>query len=203
MRSQLESLRVGVAAVPERRPGAQPRPTLRPWAAATPRPAGGLHLQIGGPLPADWSLCLARALARRGASLHTGYARRGPDGAWLAELAIEAEPHPTAEELLVYATRPEAPLARPDPRILDFDLGESPAHGGSLALEVHAWDAVGLLAGVLGRARAHDLVPAELILETEQDCAFHHLALTGTDAAPSRRQRRALSLGLAGLLGGR
>lgn len=203
MASQLESLRVGAVAVAEHPSGAQPRPVLRPWAAGAPHPAGGLHLQIGGPLPADWSLCLARALARDGASLHSGYARRGPDGAWLAELAIRPESDLGAEALLVHATRPEPPLLRPDPRILDFELGESPAHGGSLALEVHAWDAVGLLAGVLGRARGHGLVPAELILETEQDCAFHHLALTGADGAPSRRQRRALSLALAGLLGGR
>lgn len=202
MWSELESPRVGAAAA-GRESGAQSRLAPRPWAAATPRPPGGLHLQLGGPLPADWSLRLARSLAGCGASLVSGYARRGAQGEWLAELEIESELALCAGELLERAVRPQAPPPRPDPRILDFELGESPAHGGSLALEVHAWDAVGLLAGVLGRARAPGLVAAELILETEQDCAFHHLALVGTEGAPSRRQRRELSLGLAGLLGGR
>lgn len=176
-----------------------------PWSHTTRRADGLLEAQLSGMLPASWSLNLMRGLASRGLSVRDGYARRIEPGAWIAQLEIEAPAEALeATALLELATgRPARPTS-PEPRLLDFELGDSPAHGGSLALEVHAWDAVGLLAAVLGRADAAGLVATELVLETEDDCAFHHLTLQSRGwSPPTRRERRALSLGLAGLLGGR
>jgi hypothetical protein len=168
------------------------------------RSDGLLELHCAGLLPADWTLNLARALAVRRASIRDGYARRTAPGIWLAQLGIEDGGRLRAPELRAMVTGAQPPLTSPEPRILDFELGRAPGHGGCLTLEVHAWDAVGLLAGVLGRARDAGLTAMELFLETEADCAFHHLALIGRDgAAPTRRQRRALRLGLSALLGGR
>jgi len=176
-----------------------------PWSYASRRPDGLLALQLCGVLPADWTLQLTRGLAWRGASLQTGYARRTEGGAWLAELAVDdrLEARLDSIDFLALATRPHEPLRRAEPRILEFELGASAAHGGSLALEVHAWDAVGLVAAVLGRAAGVGLVAAELILATEEECAFHHLGLVDRrGAAPSACQRRDLELVVSELLPG-
>ena len=85
--------------------------------------------------------------------------------------------------------------------ILDFELWNAPSLGGSLELEVDAWDAVGLLAAVLGCGAAAGLRPERIVLETWDECAFHQLTLKRDGwLRPSTAQARALEKGLEALL---
>ena len=139
-------------------------------------------LRIGGRLPRGWSVRLTRGLAKRGVSLLSGYARRIEEDAWLLAFELDLG-HADADaiDFLAVARGEEegAPIA--EPRILDFSLQPE---SDSLALEVHAWDAVGLLAAVLERVWGAGLSPDELILETEAGCAFHSLVLKDRHRAP-------------------
>jgi hypothetical protein len=154
---------------------------------AGPGDDGRLELRVAGRLPRDWALRLAAALARRGASLLDGHGRRGParpgegrelpgaagGGHWEVRLVLDPGGAARAD-LDVGALLAEPPGVAFGPRLLDFTLRgcADAAH-----LEVHAWDARGLLAGVLAEVEAVGLGVAELRLETEAECAFHHLVL--------------------------
>ena len=174
-----------------------------PRCEATPQPGGLTQLALSGELPGDWTVRLTRALASRGISLVEGYARRFPGDLWISLLRLDpgyaAGPLP---DFLALATEPwDVPIPW-TPRLLDFDLTESAALGGSLQLEVHAWDAIGLLATVLDRAGGAGLHPEELLLETEGECAFHSVVLRGAGGtAPAASARRRLARELQRLLG--
>ncbi len=139
-------------------------------------------LRIGGRLPRGWSVRLSRGLARRGVSLVSGDARRVQDDAWLLELELDLR-HADASgiDFLAVARSEEETGPVSDPRILDFALQ---LERDALHLEVHAWDAVGLLAAVLAQVWSAGLSPDELILETEAECAFHSLVLRDRHRAP-------------------
>ena len=199
-----EPVQVTVVPVPTRRPPASP--LLRtPQAHAEPQGQGLLDLQLSGCLPPDWSLRLARGLATRSIGLRNGYARRLEGEAWLARLELDhSRSGGPAPDFLALATACAPALASAAPPLLDLELAESADFGGCLHLEVHAWDAIGLLASVLGQVAAASLRAEELILETEGECAFHHLVLKGARGdAPAPAQRRRLRQGLEGLLDGR
>lgn len=161
------------------------------------------QLQLWGALPADWSLWLAQALAARRMSLMHGAARRGPRDTWRASLEIQLARSEDAElDFAALATGVSPAASVPDPPILHFQLWESRCRAPGLELEVHAWEALGLLAAVLGKVADADLRCDALLLDTEDDCAFHHLLLRTTDGrAPSARQQRALHAGLCELRG--
>lgn len=193
---RLDSLRPP-SSLPEGR-----RDLLRiPWSHAAWKSERLLDLQLSGDLPAEWALHLARALACRGVSLLNGYARRIEEGIWLAQLDLDLGAGSRCElDFLGLLAGTAKPVRLPEPSILDFELRDSPALGGSFELRVDAWDAVGLLAAVLGRCAAAGLDPEEMILETEGECAFHHLTLKGRRGRrPARLQRLALERALAAL----
>ncbi len=155
-------------------------------------------MKLTGPLPADWSVNLSRDFAARGVSLQNGYARRIDSDQWTVQLEVEQSLADSAgPEGLVRAIYSKVRPPVVEPALLDCELRESKSFGGCLELEVDAWDAVGLLAAVLGCAASAGLLAVEMILETQDDCAFHHLGLKDRgDAVPSLRQRRALDRGL-------
>jgi hypothetical protein len=163
------------------------------------------ELRISGALPDAWPLRLARAFARRKISLCRGGARAIEPGLWLARLEVDLGPcGELPPDVLQLALRPDGRFQLPEPPILDFSLIGTSVRGGRLELEVHAWDAVGLLAAVLGRVEAAGIVPEEMLLETEDDCAFHQLVLRGRDGgAPAPALRAALARSLALLVRGR
>jgi hypothetical protein len=162
---------------------------------------GCLELQLSGDLPEDWSLRLTRGLAARRVGVHAGYARLVEPGCWLAQLELDvANGGSGGHDFLVLAMHFPTLPAGPDPRILDFELSESTSLGGSLELRVDAWDSVGLLAAVLGRAARAGLYPHEIILETEGECAFHQLNLKARGGArPARREGGLLARALEDL----
>ena len=85
--------------------------------------------------------------------------------------------------------------------LLEVALAQPSARGGELELEVQAWDSVGLLAAVLGHVNECDLVPSEILLETEEGFAFHRLGLRSRGwGVPTARQRRALAQRLSRML---
>lgn len=175
-----------------------------PWFHAQAKGDGIVHLRLAGALPDDWSLRFTRALAWRNLSLRSGRARRVETRHWIAHLELDlvyADAEVDFSEILELATRAEDLPAPPEPRILDFEL-DAPAYlAGGLRLEVHAWDALGLLAGVIERADRVGLHPEALLLDTEGECAFHELILRGADGAPaSAEQHRALEAILAALV---
>jgi hypothetical protein len=162
---------------------------------------GCAELQLSGDLAEDWSLRLTRGLAIRRIGVRSGYVRLLQRGGWLAELLLDVAYHESREcDFLKLATEPSAPRSIPEPRILDFELRDSASLGGSLELRVDAWDCVGLLAGVLGRAVHADLYAHEIVLDTEEECAFHQLGLKRRGGGrPGRSERRALEVALRAL----
>ncbi len=182
--------------------GAPPR-ARAPWGEQRRRPGGELEVLLAGPLPEGWALSLTRALADRGWSLRNGYARGDAAAGWLAELEVvpDLAAEAASPDFLALALGGPPPLAPPVPRVLDFDLREADSFGGCLTLQVDAWDALGLLAGVLGEVDRAGLAPVEMILETEEDCAFHHLAARAQGGGrPRPRQGRVLEAGMDRLL---
>jgi hypothetical protein len=172
-----------------------------PWSHAAWKSDRLLDLQLCGDLPAEWALHLARALASRGVSLLNGYARRIEEGIWLAQFDLDLGTHAESEpDFLSLLAGSAEPPCFAEPPILEFELRDSPALGGCLEVQVDAWDAVGLLAAVLSRCAATGLEAEEMILETEGECAFHHLTLKSRRGRrPARLQRLALERALAAL----
>ena len=156
-------------------------------------------LRLSGRLPRGWSVRLTRGLARHGVSLVSGYARRLQEEAWLVELELDlGHADPDGIDFLALARREEIVVGASTPRILDFELQRE---GDDLHLEVHAWDAVGLLAAVLERVWSAGLRPDELMLETEGECAFHSLVLRDLHRGPpAPSHERLLSRALGKLL---
>jgi hypothetical protein len=156
-------------------------------------------LRARGRLPRDWALRLASALARRGASLLDGRGRRtseAPEAYWDVHVVVDPGGAGPAD-LDVVALVAEPPGAVSGPSLLDFTLRgcADAAH-----LEVHAWDARGLLAGVLAEVEAAGLVVADLLLETEAECAFHHVVLEDpAGGAPDPARVEALARRLVAL----
>ncbi|MDJ0785259.1 MAG: hypothetical protein QNK05_00535 [Myxococcota bacterium] len=174
----------------------------------------GLHeLCVLGTSSPDWPLELTRSMAQAGASLIEGHIKRGerfaerrvsPGGRWQADLVIDPGPNTglnTAPDYGAVLTRPPVRDWTPtEPRLIDYQLAFEGEH--RLHLEAHAWDALGLLAGVMERACADGLHIQELLLETEGECAFHHLVLvdprgsTITRVRSVRLDRRLAKLGV-------
>lgn len=173
-----------------------------PFAHVAQKEEDRIELELSGALPDAFFVSLSRSFAARGISLQSGYARRAEPGLWLARLELAGVPSPApALDYLQLALRDEGGARPSDPPILDFVLTRPASRDGALELEVHAWDALGLLAGVLGRASAAGMVAVEIGLETEGECAFHSVALIGSDGSvPSSEQRRVLASGLCELL---
>lgn len=181
------------------RPGGAPPIAARPDFAVRGLAGDRLELQLAGALPAHWCRDLTGNLAARGISVWSGYAREHEAGRWLGRFELElATAADRRLDFLALAQGQEPAPRLFEPPILDFQLDRGSAFAGSLELEVHAWEAVGLLASVLAHVDAVDLLPRALHLETEEDCAFHRLVLTDRSGrAPERVQERALLRALA------
>lgn len=183
----------------------EPLPALvrEPGSHVVPLGGGGADVQLWGPLRTAWSLHLSRALAQRRASLKRGYARRLEGSVWIARLEVALGPggEPEATDFRALASKPVDGAGLPEPPVLHAELEPSDALGGALVAEVHAWEALGLLAAVLGRAAGCGLVAEEIELETEGECAFHRLLLRTPEAqAPTAGHRRSLARSLGDLL---
>lgn len=187
-------------AVATRTAGRFPNPAAElsgvPLSYVVTRPDARLGVQLSGPLPTRWALWLARGFAARRVNLRNGHALALPRGRWIAQLEVELESGGRLPpDFLQLALRDGGGPRLVEPPLLDVSLGQDA--DGDLAVEVHAWDAVGLLASVLGRVDAVGLAPAEIVLETEGECAFHQLTLRDRAGGPaSARQRRRLARSL-------
>jgi hypothetical protein len=162
--------------------------------------ASRLELRLSGVLPDRWPLHLAQGLAARRINLWRGHATRIAAGVWSARLEIETPGERPLPDFVGLALGLEPAPVLAEPPLLEAVLSRAP--GGELELEVHAWDAVGLLACVLRCAVGAGLLPTALALETEGDCAFHQLRLIAADgSAATRRQQRHLARRLFRLQG--
>lgn len=152
---------------------------------------GGLkELCLEGVLPGGWLRRVTAGCAQRGISVTRGVATFGPDESCLACLELEfRRPSVDPPDFLAWAVGRIDPPAAPLPKILDFDLVHDSVPTKGVFLEVHAWESVGLLAGVLEAVEAVGLVPVELFLETEEECAFHQLVLSRSDGGPASTAR--------------
>ena len=173
-----------------------------PFAHVAEREGDRIDLELAGSLPDAWAVRLSRSFAARGISLRSGYGRRVEPGRWQVRLGLaNVRRADSALDYLQLALRDEGGARFREPPILDFVLTRPAPRGGNLELEVHAWDALGLLAGVLGQVAAAGLVADEIGLETEGECAFHSLILVSpSGSAPTQEERRTLAAGLCGLL---
>ncbi len=169
---------------------------------ALPEGEGLVELLVLGSLPSRWPLALTGHLAGRGASLLRGHVTRGDAAGWEGRLVLDPR-HGSLGDLDAALDRVVPRPATAAPRLIEVRI--DPAHADAeLHLEVHGWDAVGLLAGVLEQVACVDLCVEEMLLETEDECAFHYLRLRAEDGVSRRRAQRLLARGLgAHLTGGR
>jgi hypothetical protein len=172
-----------------------------------PGAEGLITVDVLGWLEPGWLQGFATGLYPLGVSLKEAYAREDLPGRWSARLHLEPPAGETAAaqtiaslDALLHGPAPGSSV--PAPRLLDFSLVRGGEHGALLHLEVHAWEARGLLAGVLVETERVGLVPVELLLETEGECAFHQLVLRGPMGAPSPDCVRQLAKELSAHVGG-
>lgn len=160
--------------------------------------SGRVLLEMSGLLPEDWAARLARGCAARRISWESGHARRSGER-WEVRLGLDASLcSGRVPDFLELATRGDPGPHLAEPPLLEVALGGS---GDALELEVHAWDAVGLIAAVLDRVERAGLRVRSLLLETEDECAFHQItAVLPNGRSPGWRERRALLKGLSELL---
>lgn len=168
-------------------------------------PKGGdrYELRLGGELPASWSLRLCRNLETRRMNLLRGFGRRLPSGSWAISLEVDTSlcDHGGLDASVLDDIPVRSPQ-RLDPPLLDFWIERTPPPEGALAVEVAAWDAIGLLGSVLDVANRIGLEPVEILLETQEECAFHRLLLVGSPGRPpTGRQERELERALAARVG--
>jgi hypothetical protein len=171
-----------------------------PFAHVARRGGGRIDLHVSGALASRWVLSLARGFAARRISLLNGRAQRLDERVWNGALEIDlgSAAREAPDFLALASGEPPSGRVLPEPPLLDVAMADG-ARG--LELEVHAWDAVGLLASVLAHVDAVGLSPWEVSLETVGDCAFHQLVLRHDDGGlPGRRTRRALARRLAAQL---
>src|SRR5262245_10852658 len=103
--------------------------------AASPRQSGGtLSGPAAAPPPGPAPDAQPRAAAARRESSARQVTGCGSERTGVGSVRPVTQLALSADELLERAVRPQAPPPRPDPRILDFELGESAAHGGALTL---------------------------------------------------------------------
>lgn len=171
-----------------------------PLAQVARRGEDRIGLQVSGALPATWVLNLARGFAERRVNLLNGRAEQIDHGVWNGVLEIDlGSAGRSAPDFLGLALgAPGTGRFLPEPPLLEVAMADGPR---GLEVEVHAWDAVGLLASVLNHVQSVGLVACEVLLETEGDCAFHQLMLREASGglAPTRA-RRALARRLAAQL---
>lgn len=184
--------------------GAEARRSSLPKLRAVDGQRGRPAIELSGALEDGWSLRLLSRLAARRVGVLSGYARWFQGKLWIVRLEFD----PTARSydrqgFLELATESGPLPTLPDPRVIDFETTPSDAFGGALELRVDAWDRIGLLAGVLGLAHRSLLVPREILLETEAECAFHQITLVRADGrAPDYREASRLERSLHAVTGG-
>ncbi len=161
-----------------------------------------VEIHLSGALPDLWPLQVARGFAAGRFNLLNGLARCEERGLWSAQIEVDTSCSPgPLPDFLDLALEPMSRVDPECPPLLEVALAQPSARGGELELEVQAWDSVGLLAAVLGHVNECDLVPSEILLETEEGFAFHRLGLRSRGwGVPTARQRRALAQRLSRML---
>jgi len=167
------------------------------WSEVAPLGADRYRVRLGGLFRPAWMATLGSGLAERRVSIDTVHARRGHDGAWIAELALVALEGATDPRGISYVglAGERAQVGAGDHVLaLDrFSLIDSTDYGGSLMLELQAPDSLGLLGAMLSSLAALGLFPIEMHIETHagraQDCLW--LCATGA-SRPEPEAKRAL-----------
>ena len=157
--------------------------------------ADAYQVHLEGTMRPGWAGSIASGLAKSGITIDRVYAVRASDGAWRAELDVRRSPEGQSPEHVAYAALVgrDADGDASTPFVIErFELAPSRAHGGALALTVHAKDALGFLGALLGRLAFLSLFPAELRIETHGERVFDRLWLTGVAGGTPSSEARAM-----------
>jgi hypothetical protein len=164
-----------------------------------------LHLlRIWGRFPPGWAGLLSLGLSHAQLAIVRGYARKVPQGHWLAEFQIRPLPGAPDPKQVDYV---ELALTGPthaerEPIVLEsYFVDRAPDHGGALFLEVRGEDRMGFLGSLLDGLAGASLFPEEMRIETRGNVAFDRFQLRGLGGRlPSEDARRALDGLLEGLM---
>ena len=157
------------------------------WSELSPLGGGTYRVRLGGIFRPAWMATLGSGLAERRISIDQVHARRGHEGAWIAELsllALEGASDPrgisyiglAGERAQIYTGGYTLELDR-------YTLVESSDHGGTLLLQLEAPDSLGLLGALLSSLAALGLFPIEMHIETHAGRAQDSLWLVGAGSS--------------------
>ena len=161
----------------------------------SPGDSGTLSVALWGDLGLGWFGKLARALARRGLSIHSAAAARDSDDTWSGRIELDVSQASADPRELDYVSLTEedtgarlemsAPIER-------FRIERSETN--AICLRVFAYDKLGLLSGLLDRVQFLGLFPVRLRVTTEGALVDDTIWLRGVAGhPPSPDAERALS----------
>lgn len=145
-------------------------------------------LRVSGRLRPGWCGNLSTGLADAGVDIARARAVSTGAGVWeaLFELQCAAGKHLGPSEVEDWLDRSSGAGFAARVELAGFRLARSPAHGGSLRLEVEAADHVGFLAALLRRLAYFSLFPVELRLDTLDGAVRDHFWLRGAGSSEPR-----------------
>ncbi|HEX7480177.1 MAG TPA: hypothetical protein VF331_20425 [Polyangiales bacterium] len=154
----------------------------------------GFRVRLGGLFRPVWLSALCSGLASHRVSIDEAHARLTPDGSWIAELCVVPEDPSLELDAAKYIDLANTSYSHSSPpRLINYELGLSADHGGTLKLTLEALDRLGLLGGLLTVLGGLALYPVEMHIATRDACAYDCLWLAQMGATrPSATARRAL-----------
>jgi hypothetical protein len=172
------------------------------WSEVSDLDDDTFRIRLGGLLRSNWMVGVCNGLAREQLSIQRSHARRlTHDGSWIAELhvvALAGAQNPLQIPYIEFAEEDDIP-ASGALQLDNYQLLESPDHGGTLRLTFSAKDAVGLLGALLQAFASLSLLPVEMHIETHDQEAHDCLWLAASGPSkPSQADRDALDSLLRG-----
>ncbi len=160
----------------------------RAWSRVRAVGGGTFRVELGGPLRPGWMASLGMELSSRNISVDRANGRRGPKGAWTAEIDLLRMPQGEDPLTLSYVDLAESGRIADTTQPLRLDrytVTESEFHGGCIELDFEAQDSLGLLGRVLAELTLLVLFPVVLRIETRAGRVHDRLWLTGINGPPS------------------
>jgi hypothetical protein len=169
------------------------------WSEVTALGDDEYRVRLGGMLRAAWMVGVCNGLAREQLSIQRAHARRlSHETTWIAELhalALPTATDPLTIRYVDFAEQTDVAHAA-SLQLHDYELSESPDHGGTLRLTFVAKDTLGLLGSLLAAFASISLLPVEMHIETRNqhahDCLWLASSAVGRAQRPSGAERQAL-----------
>lgn len=155
------------------------------------------QLDLEGKFDPGWAGCLSNGLAQLKINILRAEAARSTGRQWQSRIDLDfssAKLAPDAVDYLALSASTATVQALAEPVALDdYQLERSTRHTGSLYLEAHGPDRIGVLSTLLNTFSLFSLYPVEMLVETKNRRIFDRFWLKGMGgSAPSHEAVAAL-----------